>query len=82
MNESQYKCITGRYSRLVSCLAGFTDLVKINISSSDQISNIIILTRNKLADNYNVLEHKQMVEYEMKERGYGQDVIDKWIIYI
>jgi hypothetical protein len=81
MDESVCKCFTGRISRLVNCLNGFDPLVSINISDSEQISQIIILIRNELnqTNNYDLILHKQMVSERLKELMYSDDVIDVWI---
>ena len=81
MDESVCKCFTGRISRLVNCLNGFDPLVSINISDSEQISQIIILIRNELerTNNYDINMHKQLVEERLKELKYSNDVIDVWI---
>ena len=39
MNDSLCKCFTGRISRLVNCLNGFDDNIKINISDNEQTYN-------------------------------------------
>ena len=84
MNNARCKCFTGRISRLINCLNGFSDLVRIELSNNEQIGNIIILVKNKLIreDNYNVETHKKMVTRELIERGYSNDVITEWTEYI
>ena len=42
---TECKCFTGRISRLVNCLNGFTDLVNINIEDNQQIGNIIVIIK-------------------------------------
>jgi hypothetical protein len=81
MDESFCKCFTGRISRLINCLNGFDPLVSINISDSEQISQIIILIRNELdrTNNYDPTVHKQLVEERLKELKYSNDAIDIWI---
>jgi hypothetical protein len=81
MDESVCKCFTGRISRLVNCLNGFDPLVSINISDTEQISQIIILIRNELeiSNNYDINTHKQLVEERLKELKYSNDVVDIWI---
>ena len=39
MQESECKCFTGRISRLVNCLSGYSDKVRIQISESEEIRN-------------------------------------------
>ena len=79
MKESQCKCFTGRMSRLVNCLNGFDSNISINISDNEQISNIILLVKEKYIDIENI---KEEVRKEMEERGYKKDIINEWIDYI
>jgi Leucine-rich repeat (LRR) protein len=84
INDSQYKCFTGRIYRLVNCLNGFTDLVEINISDNQQIGNIIIIKKRKLEleNNYSVEKHKELVIEELTERKFNDKIIKKWINFI
>ncbi len=70
---------TGRISRLVNCLNGFSDKVSIQISTNEEISNIIIVLKNKITDTY---ELKKAIDMEMTERGYDKETIDIWIGYV
>jgi hypothetical protein len=65
INDDQCKCFTGRMSRVVNCLNGFSPLVNINIKDSDQIGNIIMLIKSQLINNYNVEIHKQTVKQKV-----------------
>jgi len=47
MQESECKCFTGRISRLVNCLSGYSDKVKIQISEGEEIGNIISVIMEK-----------------------------------
>ena len=82
--DSECKCFTGRISRLVNCLNGFTDLVKINISDNQQIGNIIIIIKEKLElkNNYTIEKHKELVINELKERNFNEEIIEEWIKFI
>jgi hypothetical protein len=82
MDDAQCKCFTGRMSRVVNCLNGFSPLVNINIKDSDQIGNIIMLIKSQLANNYDVSTHKKMVKKELESRGFDDHIIDEWIGYI
>ena len=82
IKDSMCKCFTGRMSRLVNCLNGFDDRVNINISDNDQISNIIIIIKESLEDNYSIDKHKELVIIELKNRGYNDDIINEWIEFI
>ena len=81
MDESVCKCFTGRISRLINCLNGFDPFICINISDSEQISQIIILIKNELerSNNYDIIMHKQLVRNRLKELKYSNDVVDIWI---
>lgn len=82
MQESECKCFTGRISRLVNCLNGFYDDVKINISEKEQIGNIIIAIKNSLnidpSDENFVNIWKEKFRKEMEERGYDEETIKQW----
>jgi hypothetical protein len=79
--DAECKCFTGRLSRLVNCINGFSDLVEIKINDNQQIGNVIILIRNELElkKEYTIEEHKKRVEEELKMRGYDDAVINEWI---
>jgi Leucine-rich repeat (LRR) protein len=79
MEDGLCKCFTGRLSRLVNSLSGYSDKVSIKISSAEEIGNIISIMKDK----YNEInEVKLNVEKELLERGYEKEVIDEWITYI
>jgi hypothetical protein len=84
MLDSECKCFTGRITRLVNCLNGFTDLVKINISDNQQIGNIIVIIKKKLEldNNYCIEKHKKLVKTELIERKYSLETINEWLDYI
>jgi hypothetical protein len=91
MQDAECKCFTGRMSRLVNCLNGFDDRIKIQISDNEQIGNIIAVERNRLfnsefnvtmmnSDRISLL--KTNVALALKERAYSDAVIHEWIEYI
>ena len=80
--DAECMCFTGRISRLVNCLTGYDELVVVEIADKEQIGMIIEITRNSLGDNYTVEEHKRITTAELLERGYNQEAIDEWVIYI
>ena len=82
MKETMCKCFTGRMSRIINCLNGFSDLVQIEIKEESQIGNIIVLVRDRLMDNYSVEQHKEEVIIELEEREYSNDIIEEWVSYI
>ena len=82
IKDSYCKCFTGKISRLINCLNGFTDLVKINIADNQQIGNIILLIKNQIKDNYSIEKHKELVIKELSDRGFNKEIIDEWLKYI
>jgi Leucine-rich repeat (LRR) protein len=79
--DSECKCFTGRLTRLLNCLNGFSDLVEIKIADNQQIGIIILLIKNDLLskDEYTVEKHKKLVVEELKSRGYADDLITEWV---
>jgi hypothetical protein len=89
MQDAECKCFTGRMSRLVNCLNGFDDRIKIQISDNEQIGNIIAVERNRLESlsmdmgtTDFALLLKTNVALALKERAYSDEVIQEWIEYI
>ena len=82
MQDAECKCFTGRISRLVNCLAGYDDLVVVQIGDNEQIGTVIELIKTRLGENYSVEEHKRISILELTERGYNQEVILEWVGYI
>ena len=84
MQDGLCKCYTGRLSRLVNCLNGFYDDIEIKIHGNQQISNIILLIKNKLEteEGIDVEEWKSEVKKELIEREYKPDEIEEWLEFI
>ena len=84
MLDSQCKCYTGRMSRLINCLNGFTDKVKVQISDVEQIGYVIQSVANELKNKqeYTIEKHKEKVKQELLERKYTETIINEWIAYI
>jgi hypothetical protein len=84
MMDAECKCFTGRLTRLVNTLNGFTDLVDIKISDSQQIASIIIMIRDYLITNnqYSIERHKELSKNELMLREYDEDIIAKWLEHI
>ena len=81
MDDAECKCFTGRISRLVNCLSGYSDKVLIQISDAEQIGNIISHVRSKYKDS-SIDEIKQIVKKELTERTFDANIIEEWISYI
>ena len=82
IKDSNCKCFTGRLSRLVNCLNGFDENIKINISDNEQIGNIILLIREKYPLIDDLDKVKEEVRKELSDRGYSAEIIDSWVEYI
>jgi hypothetical protein len=84
IKDADCRCFTGKMNRIINCLNGFSHLVNINIKDGEQISNIIILVKNKLelTNSYTVEQHKIEVEKELLERNYDIETIKTWLEYI
>jgi Leucine-rich repeat (LRR) protein len=84
MVDSQCKCYTGRMSRLINCLNGYSECVSIHISDSEQIGNIIQIEKLKLEEQnmYSVEKHREVVIDELKSRNVSKEVIAEWVSFI
>jgi len=76
------KCFTGRISRLVNCLNGFDENIKINISDNEQIANIILLIKDKYPLIEDIDKVKEEVRIELTDRDYSIEIIDTRIEFI
>ena len=82
MQESECKCFTGRISRLVNCLSGYSDKVVIQISENEEIGNIISVIMNKRGTK-TIEIIKEEVSVALTERGYAADkIIAEWLEYV
>ena len=72
-------CFTGRLTRLLNTLVGFYSDIELQISDSEQITNIIMAIKNKFT---NEKELKNVVRKELRERQYSESIINEWLSYI
>ena len=74
-------CFTGRISRLINSLSGYSEKVSIKISENEEIGNIIsnILNKNKNEQRELIIEK---IKKELLERKYTEEIINEWIEYI
>ena len=85
LEDSECKCFTGRMTRLVNVLNGFSPLVEVNILDCIQIGNIIAIIKQRLEesqDEYTVEKHKKEFRKEMLDRGESAELINEWLEYI
>jgi membrane carboxypeptidase/penicillin-binding protein len=81
MQDSECKCFTGRISRLVNCLSGYSDKVRIQISENEEINNIISVIMSK-REMKTIEILKEEVQEALTERGYNIDKITEWLEYV
>ncbi len=81
MSDALCMCFTGKITRLVNSLSGFVPEVNIKISDNEQISNLVLLTKDKIIP-YDVDSHKALFSKEMEERGYTKEIITEWVSYL
>ncbi len=72
-------CFTGRMTRLLNVLVGFYDDIELQISDSEQITNIIMNLKNNISDNKQL---KDAVKKELLDRQYSEAIINEWLEYI
>jgi hypothetical protein len=71
-------CFTGRLTRLLNTLVGFYDDIELQISDSEQITNIIMALKNKFPDE----QLRDAVRKELLDRQYSETIINEWLAYI
>ena len=81
MQDSECKCFTGRISRLVNCLSGYSDKVRIQISENEEINNIISVIMSK-RELKTIEMLKKEVNLALTERGYADEKIAEWLEYV
>jgi hypothetical protein len=78
IKDSECMCFTGRLTRLLNVLVGYYEDISIQISDSEQITNIIMVLKQK----YEGEDLKREVAKELKSYGYNENIIKEWISYI
>lgn len=71
-------CLTGKISRLVSTLDGFFEDIRIGISDNDQITAIILQTRDSIKP-YDVAAHVSVATQSLLDAGFEQTQFAAWI---
>ena len=80
INDGLCMCFTGRLTRLLNTLVGFYDDIELQISDSEQITNIIMSIKNKFHSDQEHL--KEEVRKELLDRQYSETIINEWLAYI
>jgi len=78
INDGLCMCFTGRLTRLLNTLVGFYDDIELQISDSEQITNIIMSLKNKFSGD----QLKDAVKKELLDRQYSETIINEWLDYI
>ena len=78
INDGLCMCFTGRLTRLLNTLVGFYDDIELQISDSEQITNIIMTLKNKFPDE----QLRDAVKKELLDRQYSESIINEWLDYI
>ena len=71
-------CFTGRLTRLLNTLVSFYNDIELQISDSEQITNIIMVLKNNFLEDQLML----VVKKELFERQYSESIINEWFDYI
>jgi len=78
INDGLYMCFTGRLTRLLNTLVGFYDDIELQISDSEQITNIIMALKNKFSGDQLMIA----IRKELQDRQYSKSIINEWLAYI
>ena len=76
LNDASCMCFTGRISRTVNSLSGFSDLVSVNISETSQINAVMTLIKNDFENN-KIKEEELLdtVRNKLKEYNINEETI-------
>ena len=78
VRDSEDKCFTGRFNRLVSVLAGFCDDIVIEISNRSRIGAIVVAAKYGITP-YDSAKHRDTAHTLLTEAGYDTDTIKPWL---
>jgi hypothetical protein len=78
INDGLCMCFTGRLTRLLNTLVGFYDDIELQISDSEQITNIIMALKDKFSGDQLMMA----VRKELLDRQYSETIINEWLDYI
>ena len=85
ISDSICKCFTGRISRLVNSLNGFSPKVKVEISKNTQISTILAQTSERIDmidSEEEVTKIKEETIKNLREHEFTEEEIDGWMSYL
>lgn len=81
VNEAECMCYTGRMNRLINCLNGFYDDIKLFFGSNEDLANIFNITKRTALDRngiYSPFNHSFIYYNEVISRGYSKKDFDLW----
>ena len=83
VRDSNGKCFTGKFNRLVSVLAGFCDDIVIEISDNSQIGAIIAAAKQQIEsleeNQYSPEAHVELAQILLLEGGYDAVTVQPWL---
>jgi len=85
ISDSICKCFTGRISRLVNSLNGFSPKVKVEISKNTQISTILAQTAERIDrtdSEEEITKIKEETIKNLREREFTEEEIEDWMSYL
>jgi len=85
ISDSICKCFTGRISRLVNSLNGFSPKVKVEISKNTQISTILAQTSEKISiaeTEEEITKIKEETIKNLREHDFTEEEIEDWMSYL
>ena len=85
ISDSICKCFTGRISRLVNSLNGFSPKVKVEISKNTQISTILAQASeriSKIETEEEINKIKEETIKNLREHDFTEEEIEDWMSYL
>ncbi|CAH6420558.1 Hypothetical protein MVR_LOCUS164 [uncultured virus] len=76
--DSECKCFTGRFNRILSVLVGFYPDIVIAISDNSRIGAIILAVKEQI-DPYDAVQHRALAHKQLLEAGYQEAEIEPWL---
>jgi Leucine-rich repeat (LRR) protein len=82
IRDSVGKCFTGKITRLVNALNGFSSLVHIGMSDVDFIISVIKNAKQELGQEYTIQKHIEIVRGRLQAEKFSEQVIQDWLDHI
>lgn len=78
IRDSVGKCFTGKITRIVNALNGFSSLVQIGMNETDFIVSVIQNAKQELGDQYTLERHIEKVKERLRAEKFPEQVIQEW----